>query len=262
MISSDTNVGSLLDARPDLVEFLAGYHPRFARLRNRLLRRVMAPRVTLGDAARIAGIDPHALVAAVRDAAGESTPAEPAAAVKAWQPTPMPAFLAALPDTARTTLDVRDAIGRGEEPFERIMAAIRDLPRAGVLLLRVPFEPLPLYDVLGRRGFARWTERRAADDWAVCFWRELAADAPAPPATIATAGAATIDVRGLPPPQPMVLVLERLTDLAEGETLEVLHERRPVFLYPQLDERGFSHETDEPAPGLVRIRIRRAQRAG
>jgi hypothetical protein len=29
-----------------------------------------------------------------------------------------------------------------------------------------------------------------------------------------------------------------------------------VFLYPQLDERGFLHETDEPAPGVVRIAIR------
>jgi hypothetical protein len=32
---------------------------------------------------------------------------------------------------------------------------------------------------------------------------------------------------------------------------------RPTFLYPQLDERGFAHETDEPEPGVVRIRIRR-----
>jgi uncharacterized protein (DUF2249 family) len=66
---------------------------------------------------------------------------------------------------------------------------------------------------------------------------------------------ATLDVRGLEPPQPMVLVLERLTTLAPGETLEVLHDRRPLFLYPQLDDRGFVHETEVLAPGLVRIRI-------
>jgi uncharacterized protein (DUF2249 family) len=55
----------------------------------------------------------------------------------------------------------------------------------------------------------------------------------------------------------MVRVLERLDTLAPGETLVVIHERRPVFLYPQLDQRGFAHETDEPEPGIVRIRIRR-----
>ena len=64
-------------------------------------------------------------------------------------------------------------------------------------------------------------------------------------------------VRGLEPPQPMVAMLERLEILGPGETLGVVHDRRPTFLYPQLDERGFTHETDEPEPGVVRIRIRR-----
>lgn len=66
-----------------------------------------------------------------------------------------------------------------------------------------------------------------------------------------------LDVRGLEPPQPMVRVLEAAERLAPGGELEVRHDRRPTFLYPQLDERGFVHETDEPEPGLVRIRIRR-----
>ena len=68
-----------------------------------------------------------------------------------------------------------------------------------------------------------------------------------------------IDVRGLEPPQPMVRVLEALDRLGPEVQLEVLHERRPIFLYPQLDERGFTHETDEPEPGLVRIVIRRPE---
>jgi uncharacterized protein (DUF2249 family) len=57
----------------------------------------------------------------------------------------------------------------------------------------------------------------------------------------------------------MVRVLERLDGLEAGGTLTVLHERRPLFLYPQLDARGFRHETDEPEPGLVRIVIGRPE---
>ena len=60
----------------------------------------------------------------------------------------------------------------------------------------------------------------------------------------------------------MIRVLERLDTLAGDEQLEVIHDRRPMFLYPQLDERGFVHETDEPEPGVVRIRIRKRPRAG
>ena len=70
-----------------------------------------------------------------------------------------------------------------------------------------------------------------------------------------------LDVRGLEPPQPMVRILARLDTMAADETLEVVHDRHPIFLYPQLDARGFAYETDEEAPGRVRIRIRRKQAA-
>jgi uncharacterized protein (DUF2249 family) len=170
-------------------------------------------------------------------------------------------------------LDVRDDIRQGREPLARIMTAARALAAEEALVVRAPFEPRPLYAVLGRRGLTHWTECLAPDDWRVWFHRAAApaaaaagvsaatvTAAPAGPAasTAVTADAvATLDVRGLEPPLPMVRVLERLDTLAPGGSLTVLHERRPMFLYLQLDARGFHHETDEPAPGLVRIVIRR-----
>jgi uncharacterized protein (DUF2249 family) len=162
---------------------------------------------------------------------------------------------------AEVLLDVRDDIRSGREPFGRIMAAVRGLGPDQVLLLRVPFEPVPLYRVLGRQGFSHRTECRAPDDWWVRFSR-AEPDDPASPGASTTAptgpaGVVRLDVRGLEPPLPMVQVLEALERLEAGQHLEVLHERRPLFLYPQLDERGFVHETDEPEPGLVRILIRR-----
>ena len=66
----------------------------------------------------------------------------------------------------------------------------------------------------------------------------------------------SLDVRGLEPPLPMARVLEGLETLAPGQRLEVLLDRRPMFLYPQLDGRGFSHETEDRRPGLVRVVIR------
>jgi uncharacterized protein (DUF2249 family) len=271
MITGETRVGTLLDTHPELVGFLADYHPHFGKLRNRLLRKVMAPRVTVADAARMAGLAPETLLTAIRRAVGDDTPvaaakvATPGEATDGPRPmtdgaTPMPAALGALDEARRIRLDVRGDIARGEEPFARIMAAVKALGHGEALVLRVPFEPVPLYDVLGRRGLAHWTERSAADGWTVWFWHDDGAG-PAREAALAPApaGPLTLDVRDLEPPQPMVLVLERLETLARGETLEVLHDRRPLFLYPQLDARGFAHETDEPAPGLVRIRIRRTE---
>jgi uncharacterized protein (DUF2249 family) len=138
------------------------------------------------------------------------------------------------------------------------MAAVKALGRDQVLVLRTPFEPFPLYDVLGKRGFAHWTECRAPDDWSAWFYRDAAPrvePTPAPPTAVSRR--AVLDVRGLEPPQPMLRVLQEIDRLGPGAELEVHHDRRPMFLYPQLGERGFIHETDEPEPGLVRILIRK-----
>jgi uncharacterized protein (DUF2249 family) len=78
-----------------------------------------------------------------------------------------------------------------------------------------------------------------------------------PPEPATGAQDVVLDVRGLEPPQPMLRVLEALDRLAAGAALDVRLDRRPVFLYPQLEDRGFEHDTSELAPGLVRVLIRR-----
>ena len=248
MISRHSTLGPLLEAHPVLVDVLAGYHAGFARLRDPQARKVMAARVTVAQAASIAGVAPDELLGVICRALGEPVPEPEPDAGEGAAPgrEPRPAALAALPASAIVHLDVREDIARGAEPFAKIMGAVKSLDGGRVLVLRAPFEPFPLYDVLGKRGLAHWTERHAADDWSVWFY---------PASTI-------LDVRGLEPPQPMVVVLEALERLAPGDRLEVIHDRRPMFLYPQLDERGFAHETDESEPGVVRIVIRRKADAG
>jgi uncharacterized protein (DUF2249 family) len=142
------------------------------------------------------------------------------------------------------------------------MATVDGLPPEGVLVVRAPFEPVPLYRVLARRGFAHWTESHEADDWSVWFYRDAAGPPPPGEPTAAASRLAEpkpLDVRGLEPPLPMLRVLDAVEALRPGQRLEVWHDRRPLFLYPQLEERGCRHATDEPEVGLVRITIWRAE---
>lgn len=83
---------------------------------------------------------------------------------------PPPALRSLDPERVRD-LDVRDQLRRGEEPFERIMAAASALPPDGVLRVRAIFEPEPLYAVMRSRGFEHWTERLGEEDWRVWFRR-------------------------------------------------------------------------------------------
>lgn len=67
-----------------------------------------------------------------------------------------------------------------------------------------------------------------------------------------------IDVRGLEPPGPMVAILRLLEGEGTAGPVIVHHDREPVFLYPELAERGWRHEIIPGEPGEVRLRLSRA----
>lgn len=69
-------------------------------------------------------------------------------------------------------------------------------------------------------------------------------------------GVAHIDVRGLPPPQPLVAILRRVHTLAAQETLVVHHDREPMLLYPELAEIGWDAERIAAPAGEVRLRLK------
>lgn len=172
----------------------------------------------------------------------------------------MPGDLAAIPPERTVHLDVRDELRAGREPFSLIMDATSRVPADGAFVLRAIFEPVPLYAVLAKRGFAHWTERRADDDWVVHFYSAQAATvAPAAHAdtTDVDDDVVVLDVRGLEPPEPMMRTLAALETLPPGATLLQLNVRVPQFLLPLLEERGFTHEIREQGPELVRLFIRR-----
>jgi uncharacterized protein (DUF2249 family) len=188
-----------------------------------------------------------------------SSPAESAGSVEAPQPGPV-----------EIEVDARPIIRAGQEPFSVIMAAARDVSPGHSFRLMSTFEPLPLYDVLGARGFGHSARQLGEEDWEILFFK--GADSPQPiptsrpvePVTDTPAldwdapnATITIDVRDLVPPEPMIRILEALEELAPGQTLLVYHVRRPVHLYPRLDELGCSHETRDLGPGRIALLIRK-----
>jgi hypothetical protein len=54
----------------------------------------------------------------------------------------------------------------------------------------------------------------------------------------------------------MVKILEALGTLRTGQHLRARTDRRPLLLYPQLEERGFTAETDEQSDGSFITQIR------
>ena len=164
-------------------------------------------------------------------------------------------------------VDVREDIRNGREPFSKIMTAVGGLHSGQELLLVAPFEPIPLFDVLGKQGFQHTAQRQDSGDWEVRFRRnELAPEAQKPangnnrrveaPATVLTE-IINVDARGLEPPLPLIKILETVSSLPATAELHARTDRRPIHLYAQLEDRGFGARTEEQSDGSFLTHIYR-----
>lgn len=277
-ITALDRVSDVLARDEALVEVFVRHAPLFEKLRNRALRRMMSRLVTVEQAARMANVPVEVLVRHLNEAVGIDGGAAPPLAAPVRDPGV--ADQATRPSGAPVVeLDVRDALRAGREPFSAIMAAASALADGDVLHLRTIFEPIPLYAVMWKRGFAHESLRRSDDDWSIWFWRTaVAAAAPLVPlVSVAVPSAAVVamgrpvdvevahdlphavwlDVRGLEPPEPLTRTLAALQELPPGRQLVQVNVRVPIFLLPMLAERGFAYALEESHPDYVLLRISR-----
>lgn len=64
-----------------------------------------------------------------------------------------------------------------------------------------------------------------------------------------------LDNRGLEPPQPMMRTLKALEKMMQGESLAIINDRCPMFLYEELDGLGYTHKTEPLEDGSFKICI-------
>jgi uncharacterized protein (DUF2249 family) len=193
-VAPGDRVSDVLARDEALVDVFVRAAPHFSKLRNRAMRRVMARLITVEQAARTAGIPSEKLVrdlnsalgfaekaddgapsstATIAEATGSAGPGpggrgQPGGAVRQAADAASPGRPA---DAPVSEVDVREDLRSGNEPFSKIMAAVAALGDGEILRLRTTFEPVPLFTVLGKRGFVHESEEHGADDWSVWFWR-------------------------------------------------------------------------------------------
>ena len=255
-LSPTTRLGAALAADPDLFERLVAGDAVFARLRT-VVGTPTADKLTLDDAACVAGRDVAMLLAIAR---GEQAPASKGSEAAAE--------ISARPDWADESslatahrLDTRPIFERREHPLAAVVELSAQVPPAGLLVLDCPFDPLPLRRLLIQRGFAAWGERIEDEHWRIWF-RQDAGTSGTPGAEEAARlwqqdGVPHIDVRGLAAPEPLLAVVRLIESGETGNRAVVLLDREPVYLYPELGERGWSYRIEVSEPGLVRLSLSR-----
>ncbi|HEV2483018.1 MAG TPA: DUF2249 domain-containing protein [Puia sp.] len=273
-INANTKIATILRQNPAAMEAIIALSPKFSRLRNPILRRLMAGRTTIAMASRIGGctVDDFFTSLAKLGFVVDRENKEEDPGVADHRP-PGPPLLQHLGPDQVLELDVRPLIAAGNDPLKAILEKIRMLEPGMVLKIINSFTPLPLIALLSKKGFRSWTDNIEEDVVNTYFLLDEQANADIPIGAPDTSAAATsneaawsammkrfagnlvsLDVRELQMPLPMMAILETLDDLPPGNGLFVHHKRIPVFLLPELAERGFTYRIHE-AEGEVQLLI-------
>ena len=160
--------------------------PEFERLQHAKLRRAMGGRVSVEQAARIARIPLTEMLYVLNLAVGE--PEESLSEelrskdqenfeYHETNPPVKPLELVDLNDDNPNVIfvDLMPFADEKRDPMPAIAKGLVSLKKSDeVLLLKHPFDPIPLRDMFARRGFSSWAEERKAGEWFIYFYHPMA----------------------------------------------------------------------------------------
>jgi len=166
------------------------------------------------------------------------------------------------------TLDVRPTIQSGKDPFNEIMAAIKELKDDQTLEIINVFEPIPLINKLKGMGYDSevirkegavhtYFRKEPGSETQIKKERIYKSDADEFDKTLASFGekVRTIDVRPLEMPEPMVTILKEIETLEPDTVLFVEHKKIPQYLLPELEDRNFNVVIKELEENHVQLLI-------
>ena len=269
-INAHTKIASLIKSNPAALEAIISISPRFEKLRNPLLRKLMAARTSIAMAAKAGNVavdDFYRMLVPLGFTIDENpeTPEE--------TPNP-PSFRNHLNPGDVQILDVRPVIQSGEDPLPMIMSRIVNLPKGKALKVINSFEPTPLIRVLEKKGFSASVTEAGPDLVETIFYKnpdpETAFEEPITHLnendqlfdkvkTQYKKRLIQVDVRHLEMPQPMIQILETLKALPESGALYVIHKKIPLYLLPELTELNFGYLIRETGPNEVHLLIYRKE---
>ncbi|HIJ38878.1 MAG TPA: DUF2249 domain-containing protein [Rhodospirillaceae bacterium] len=168
--------------------------------------------------------------------------------------------------TDKICFDLRPLLARGIDPLEEVLAWAET---AGAnLTLDAPFNPRPLRRVLAKKGFSSEAIKLDAGHWRVRLWQEdpvrlydEAGDEDCqglPPLEVPvtrSGGMLHLDLRGLPPPRPLLAIMRLCMALDEALTVLAIFDRDPLYLFPELAEIGWQADAISSEPGKVVLKI-------
>lgn len=245
-VSGKTKISALIKENKAVIDVIASINSHFKKLKNPVLRKVLAPRVTIADAAKIGGVSVDFFLSKLAEAGFEIDNSEKIGTQK------QAVKEQSIKKDMIISFDVRPIIEGGQDPFKEIMAKIKTLKLDETLEVINSFEPIPLINILKSKGFESETKRKEGAVYTYFKKIEVNKDE-----LISEVKGETdvdfdttyknyvgkmehVDVRHLEMPEPMSTILTKLETLKDDNYLLVDHKKVPQFLLPELENRNYN----------------------
>ena len=266
-INAKTKVSKLIEANDKTIEVISSVNKHFKKLKNPFLRKALAPRVNISEAARIGGVPVCVLIDKLReigfevesDCGCETASPKDKYRLEEKQTT--------MKKEKVIEMDVRPILAGGVDPFDAIMAKLKTMADDETLMIINTFEPIPLLNLLKKKGYEYETirpengvvhtylEKSEGETEQKSAKTESFDEANFEQVEKRFEGKMTeIDVRDLEMPMPMVTILEAIEKIEPGHALYVHHKKLPQYLIPEMEDRGFkwvSNEIDDANIKLI-----------
>lgn len=260
-INEKTRVSEVIKANKDSVDALAALAEPLGKLRNPILRKVMASRVTLSEAAKMGGCSFKDVLKALKPLGFEF---EKHQGGEEKDPEATPDWLSRLSEAQIMNFDVRALLAGGADPLKEIMAKFKEVKENEALCIIVNFKPVPLINLLGKKNVLTYTRMLNPTLFESYFYKSPSDEGRIKNVEPVSSGIKAgmvikdsetdfkgvcdkfspeklqiADVRALEMPGPMETILGCLAELRQGEALYVYHKRIPVFLLEDLSDKEF-----------------------
>lgn len=266
-INQHTKISALIKENSESIAAIVSINKRFEKLNNPLLRKIFASRITIEDAAKIGGTTIEVFFEKLKPLGFDFEMGNFTKNSSKIQP---PDFYLNIKQEHIIELDVRNDIAEGKDPLNKIMETLKNMPEKSVLKLINSFEPTPLISLLSRKGYVSFVLH--ADSSLVHTFikrdegkaQNLFPEQKMFTATDAEMGKllnsfgekiVNLDVRELEMPLPMVTILNELETLPANTLLNVVHRKIPMYLFPELETRGYQYKVNQLDEDKVQILI-------
>lgn len=263
LINANTKLSVILKERPDALEAIVSISPKFQKLRNPILRKIMASRTSIQMAASIGNCKVEDFYLQLSAFGFQSVNND-----STNEPTEFrPLYIQSIGNYEIIDFDVRPILEQGNDPLKSIMNKIKELKFGQILRIINSFRPTPLMQLLNDKGFESYAERIADDVFHIYFHQTDKATPPLVKENQETMESwdkvwaefqnnlVEMDVRNLEMPGPMEAILNALQTLEKGKALFVYHKRVPLYLLPELAEMNFRVAINKLSESDVRLLI-------